>query len=105
MKATSIWKIWKKTTNNVKKLSENFQKLDADAAVRKKVNMLVRRKIIEIMEFPTSVLQNQLEDIVCNIFSKFKWKIVKNNIEHYYWLKGNQSVTLKFFKKGTTAYW
>ena len=91
--------------------------MDADVAVRKKVNMLVPERTVmmerqagqmlsmHVGKLLKSVLQNQLEDIVCNTFSKFKWKIVKNNIEHYYWLKGIQSVTLKFFKKGNNAYW
>ena len=43
-----------------------------------------RRECVEILEIPSSVCRNQLEDSVWKIFDKLKFSVVKDNLEDCY---------------------
>ena len=79
----------------VRKLTSSFAKLESELAISKNITTVLlgrlvqmerqcwanakysRREYVKIVETPSSVHQNQLEDSVCKIFEKLNCNMVK----------------------------
>ena len=101
----------------MKELNTNFKKLEADVSIVKTVNNLLmkrsvdierqcwenaqysRRECLEIAEIPTSILQQNLEEKVCQIFEAICVSVDKNDIEDCHRLRDNERTIVKFIRR------
>ena len=102
----------------IRKLNDNFKKLEGELIVSKKVNSELqkhiiqlekqcwanaqysRRECLELVDIPSSTEHDQLEDKVVEIFNKVGCNIMKENVEAYHLIgKNNDRVIIKFSKR------
>ena len=103
-------------TEEVKKINQNFTRLESDVAVTKNTNSLLmkqlveterqcwanaqysRRECIEVVGIPTTVDNNNLEEKVCEIFQKIGVNVSESDIEACHRIKNNKTI-VKFCKR------
>ena len=102
----------------IRKLNDNFKKLEGELIVSKKVNSELqkhiiqlekqcwanvqysRRECLELVGIPSSIEHDQLEDKVVEIFNKVGCNIMKENVEACHRIgKNNDRVIIKFSKR------
>ena len=102
----------------IRKLNDNFEKLEGELIVSKKVNgelqkdiiqlekqcwanaQYSRRECLELVGIPSSIEHDQLKDKVVEIFNKVGCNIMKVNVEACHRIgKNNDRVIIKFSKR------
>ena len=101
----------------IRKLNENFVKLESEINLVKKVNTLLNKRVIdmerqcwantqysrrgclEVAGIPCDVSNENLESKVLEVFSKVVCEILSRDIEKYHRLANNDRVIVKFLRR------
>ena len=101
----------------IRKLNENFVKLESEINLVKKVNTLLNKRVIdmerqcwantqysrrgclEVAGIPCDVSNENLESKVLEVFSKVVCEILSRDIEKYHRLTNNDRVIVKFLRR------
>ena len=101
----------------VKETKTNFKKPETDVSIVKKVNNILMKKSVdlerqcwanaqyslreclEIAGITTSILQQNLEENVCQIFKTISVSVDKNDIDDCHRLRNKEQTTAKFLRR------
>ena len=98
-----------KVLEELKLLNNKFDKLEAEVAIARNVNLLLSpclvetgrqsRETIEIMESSKSLTNDEAATKVCQIFRSLDFTVNKEDLDAYHWLKDKEKVIVKFCQR------